>query len=187
MALAMILVAPSMATLPSFTEAIRRVQKLDDPRFAWEVKRLAAIEAAPEKFIADRMDLEAKRPDIELDDGTLVAPLPAIEYWMWDGQVCGAINLRWLPGTTDLPTYCLGHIGYGVFPWKQRQGYATKALSLMLPHAKEIGLPFVDLVTDIENIYSQRTIMANGGFLVETFEKPSTSGGEPAYKFRINL
>jgi predicted acetyltransferase len=38
---------------------------------------------------------------------------------MWDGDFAGAINLRWQPGTAELPPHCLGHIGYGVVPWKR--------------------------------------------------------------------
>ncbi|MEI6648499.1 MAG: GNAT family N-acetyltransferase [Actinomycetes bacterium] len=183
----MILIRPTMAELPSFLAAIERLRELEDPKFAWEVKRLAAIQADPEKFVADRIDLEGKRPDIELDDGTFVPPLPAIEHWMWDGEVCGAINVRWIPGTTELPPFCMGHIGYGVFPWKQRQGYGTRALALMLPVAREVGLPYVDLVIDTDNQPSQHVARANGAVLIETFEKPAPSGGEDAYRFRIYL
>jgi predicted acetyltransferase len=41
---------------------------------------------------------------------------------MWDGEFCGSIGLRWLPGTEELPPHCLGHIGYAVVPWKRRLG-----------------------------------------------------------------
>ena len=59
---------------------------------------------------------------------------------MWDGEFCGSIGFRWQPGTSALPPYCLGHIGYSVVPWKQRRGYATKALALLLPDARKEGL-----------------------------------------------
>ena len=85
---------------------------------------------------------------------------------MWDGEFAGSIGFRWRPGTTDLPPYCLGHIGYGVVPWKQRRGYATRALANLLPLAKQEGLPFVAITTDTHNVPSQRVILANGGVFV---------------------
>jgi predicted acetyltransferase len=106
---------------------------------------------------------------------------------MWDGEFCGSIGFRWQPGTTDLPPYCLGHIGYSVVPWKQRRGYATRALALLLPEAKQQGLAFVEITTNADNIASQRVITANGGELVERFNKPEAYGGAPSLRFRNRL
>jgi len=95
--------------------------------------------------------------------------------------------LRWQPGTTALPPYCLGHIGYAVVPWKQRLGYAKSALRLILREAKAVGLPYVEITTDPDNIPSQRVIEANGGILVEHFIKPQQFGSKPGLRFRIML
>jgi predicted acetyltransferase len=95
--------------------------------------------------------------------------------------------LRWQPGTTELPPHCLGHIGYAVVPWKQRRGYATSALRLILPEAKAVGLSYVEITTDPDNIPSQRVIAANGGILVERFTKPPQFGSKPGLRFRIYL
>jgi predicted acetyltransferase len=106
---------------------------------------------------------------------------------MWDGEFCGSIGLRWQLGTASLPPHCLGHIGYAVVPWKQGRGYAKAALAQLLPEAKSIGLPFVEITTDPENIASQRIILANGGVLVEKFTKPPQSGSKPGLRYRISL
>jgi predicted acetyltransferase len=106
---------------------------------------------------------------------------------MWDGEFCGSIGLRWQPGTTDLPPYCLGHIGYAVVPWKQGRGYATRALELLLPEAKAQGLAFVEITTNADNVASQRVITSNGGQLIERFNKPAVYGGAPSLRFRIRL
>ena len=103
------------------------------------------------------------------------------------GEFCGSIGLRWQPGTTALPSHCLGHIGYSVVPWKQRLGYAKSALQLMLPEAKAVGLPYVEITTDPNNIASRRVIESNGGFLVERFVKPQQFGSKPGLRFRITL
>jgi predicted acetyltransferase len=106
---------------------------------------------------------------------------------MWDGGFCGSINLRWQDGTPELPPYCLGHIGYAVVPWKQRRGYATEALRQVLPLAREVGLPYVEITTNPDNVASQRVIEANGGVLVERFAQPATSGGGAGLRYRVAL
>ena len=85
----------------------------------------------------------------------------------------------------ELPAYVLGHIGFAVVPWKRRLGYATQALALLLPDARELGFPYVELTTDASNLASQRVITANGGTLVEHFNKPEAYGGAESLRFRI--
>ena len=94
---------------------------------------------------------------------------------------------EWQPGATELPPYVLGHIGFSVVPWKRRRGYATRALALILPEARKEGLAYVELTTDLTNVASQRVIEANGGRLVEQFNKPTVHGGAPSLRFRIDL
>jgi predicted acetyltransferase len=106
---------------------------------------------------------------------------------MWDGDFCGVIDFRWQPGTTELPPYCLGHIGYSVVPWKRRRGYATLAFELLLPQVKEEGLAYVEVTTDADNVASRRVIEANGGELVERFCKPAAFGGAESLRYRVRL
>jgi predicted acetyltransferase len=107
--------------------------------------------------------------------------------WMWDGEFCGSIGFRWQPGTTELPPYCLGHIGYSVVPWKRQRGYATRALELLLPQARDEGLAYVELTTQVDNFASQRVIEANGGEVVERFHKSQAHGGAESFRYRIPL
>jgi predicted acetyltransferase len=72
-------------------------------------------------------------------------------------------------------------------PWKRRLGYATLALAQILPEAQSIGLPYVEITTDLENIASQKVIVANGGVLVERFTKGPQYGSKPSLRFRITL
>jgi predicted acetyltransferase len=86
-----------------------------------------------------------------------------------------------------LPPYCLGHIGYAVVPWKQRLGYATRALRDVLPDAGARGLRYVDITTALDNVPSRRVIEANGGVLVEEFVTPPALGGRRHLRYRIYL
>src|SRR5262249_38295639 len=80
-----------------------------------------------------------------------------------------------------------GHIGYAVVPWKRGRGYATRALALMLIEARRVGLPFVQVTSDLDNPASQAVIRANGGRVVERFREPEALGGKQALRFHIDL
>ena len=72
-------------------------------------------------------------------------------------------------------------------PWKQRRGYATRALREILPEARDVGLRYVEITTDPDNVPSRRVIEANGGVLVEEFIRPAALGGSPGLRYRVNL
>ena len=100
----------------------------------------------------------------------------------------GVVGVRWQPGSGALPPHVLGHIGYNIVPWKRRRGHATAALTALLPELRELGLPYVELTTDVDNVPSHKVITANGGLLVERFDKPVASGSQgPALRWRIAL
>ena len=183
----MILVKPGYDYLQSYVFAIQRGWLPDHHREDSGRSVLRLIDASPEGFFERFDDPHALGGPAQMPDGSFVPRLPSIGRWMWDGEFCGSINLRWQNGTPALPEYCLGHIGYSVVPWKQRMGYATAALAQLLPHARSLGLPFVELTTDAGNEASQRVIYANGGVLIERFHKLPQHGGGPALRFRIAL
>jgi predicted acetyltransferase len=74
-----------------------------------------------------------------------------------------------------------------VVPWKQRRGYATRALHQMLEAAKAEGLRHVDITTDPDNLPSKRVIEANGGVLVEEFTPPPALGRGVKLRYRVLL
>jgi predicted acetyltransferase len=182
------LVWPSEQHLPDYVRALERGWSADNVRGEVAAREeLEKIAIDPARFVAGLVDREAKGGPITLPDGSCVARLPGYRRWMWDGEFCGSIGLRWQPGSSQLPPYCLGHIGYAVVPWKQGKGYATLALRAILPEAKAEGLNYVEITTDLDNIASQRAIEANGGVLVERFVKPAQYGGAEGLRFRIEL
>ena len=182
------LIRPAHRHLPSYVAALKRGWSADNVRGeAAAREELEQIRTDSAVFLAALEDREAKGAPVRLPDGSFVPRLPGFRRWLWDGEFAGSIGMRWQPGTATLPPHCLGHIGYGVVPWKQGRGYATKGLRLMLAEVKSVGLPYVEITTDPDNFASQRVIEANGGELFEHFTKPPQFGGKPGLRYRIRL
>lgn len=182
------LVTPTEHYLGSYVAALKRGWSPNNERgLTATAEELEQIEADPKSFIASLDDREAKGLPVRMPDGSVVPRLPGFRRWMWDGEFAGSISFRWQRGTTELPPYCLGHIGYSVVPWRQRRGYATAALLSMLEEARVMKMPYVEVTTDPDNLPSQKVIQAAGGKLHEQFNKPPQFGSKPCLRFRIAL
>ena len=182
------LVWPARYYLPGYVAALQAGWSPDNLRAAAAAQeQLARINTDPDGFLASLVDREAAGDPIVLPDGTAVPRLPGYQRWMWDGEFCGNIGLRWRPGTEALPPHCLGHIGYSVVPWKRRRGYATQALRAMLDDARGEGLRYVEITTLTDNLPSQRVITGAGGVLVEEFTAPAALGGHRHLRYRVQL
>lgn len=177
-----------MEYLSGYVSALERGWSPDNIRGAEATQeQLEAIAADPEAFLSG---LVARMPNgevITLPDGSQAPRLPGYRCWLWDGEFCGSIGFRWQVGTSALPSYVLGHIGYAVVPWKQGRGYATEALRQLLPGVRAEGLEYIEITTDPDNIASRRVVERNGGVLVEQFIRPAAYGRTPALRYRITL
>ena len=183
------LVWPAAEYLASYVEALRHGWSPNNVRPEAAREELDEIDRDAPGYLARQVDREAKGPPVILPDGSTVKRLPGYRRWLWDGEFCGSIGFRWQPGSNELPPHVLGHIGYAVVPWKQHRGYATRALALLLDDVRQeqLGLTYVELTTEPENVGSQRVIIANGGQLVEHFSKPAEYGGSAGLRYRIYL
>lgn len=181
------LVRPGTETLPGFLTALEHGWSPNTEHVGIDQELIDRVTADPQLYLELAEDPQARGPRITMPDGSTVPRLPGLTRWMWADGFVGSIGLRWAAGTTDLPPTCLGHVGYAVVPWARRQGYATAALAQMLPIAAEVGLPWVDLVTDLDNEPSQRVIRANGGRLLGQYQAPAQHGGRDLLSFRIEL
>jgi predicted acetyltransferase len=182
------LLTPSLELLPGYRDALQRGWSPDNvspERTA--LLHLAKIAEDPAGFVAGLTDPEAKGAPIILPDGTTRPRLPGYFLWAWDGAFCGSFSFRWQEGTSALPDYCLGHIGYSIVPWKRQRGYATAGLRLVLDRAKQLGLNHVELTTEPRNLPSQKVILANGGREVGPRRKIAAYGGTEELLFRIDL
>lgn len=176
------LVEPSLACLPGYTAALEHGWSPNNVRDV-RGEQLAAIHADAAAFIAS---LLSQTGTVKLPDGTEIPKLPSRVRWMWDGEFCGQIGLRWQPGTDELPAHVLGHIGYAVVPWKRRRGYATEALRQILEVAREVGLLRLEITTDKGNVASSKVIEANSGSFLEEFTHPQY-GDEVRLRYVIGL
>ncbi len=182
------LVKPTLAFVEGYRDALQRGWSPNNvsPE-PTRLEELAKIESNPQAFVDSLVDLEAKGGPITLPDGSQVERLPGFRFWMMDAEFCGNIGFRWVKGSSELPPFCLGHIGYSVVPWKRNLGYATQALSLVLLQAKQLGLSHVYITTQPDNIASRKVIEANRGRFLETFIEDPGYGGKEGLKFKVEL
>lgn len=167
------LVEPSLARLPAYVAALKTGWSPNTTRDV-SAEQLASIRADADGFLRDLTRREGGT--VTLGDGSVAPRLPGRVLWIWDGAFCGAINLRFVPGTLDLPPHVSGHLGYAVVPWKRGRGCATRALALLLPVARGLGLPRVLVTCDTGNAASRRVIEANGGVAAGSAPHPDQPG-----------
>jgi predicted acetyltransferase len=167
------LAEPQAAMLESYADALRRGWSPSNTRDVTG-EQLAAIAADPTVFLAR---VTAPKSTYALPDCSSAEQLSSMVCWMWDGEFCGVISLRYQPGSSALPPHVSGHIGYAVVPWKRKHGYASRALKQMLAEAHVLGLTEVYLTTDPGNIASRIVIERNGGQRVGNWSHPAVHGG----------
>lgn len=179
---------PSHELVGAYLAALERGWSPSSSPPAARQKQIDTIRTDPDAFLAAEIDLDGIAPPIELPDGTTLTRIPGYRKWIWDGEFCGGISLRWVAeGDESLPPYVLGHIGYGIVDWKRRRGYASRALRMILPEARARGLDYVELTVDEENIASRYVMEAAGAELYERFTMPEHHGGGPGRRYRIDL
>ncbi len=176
---------PNIDHIPAYLSALRKGWSPDNLRSEAAQEQITSIESDAALFVSNLDDPMAKAGPVILPDGSKVPRLPNIRRWIWDGEFCGHIGLRWKPGTEELPLTCPGHIGYAVVPWRQGEGLASAALIAILPEARAVGLKHVQITTNPDNPASVRVIEKAGGQLMRTYIADAALGGRETLEFRI--
>ncbi|QDY70324.1 GNAT family N-acetyltransferase [Qingshengfaniella alkalisoli] len=181
------LIKPDLAHLDGFRDALSKGWSPNNLRPEASQEILSAISEDAAAYVATLDDMDGKGAPVTLPDGSKVPRLPGFNRWIWDDGFCGSVGFRWQPGGAELPSYCHGHIGYTVVPWRRGQGYARHALALLLDEVRPLGLPYVELTTEHDNIPSQKVMEANGSVLVGATHKPGRHGDSEMLLYRIAL
>jgi len=186
--MAIALLTPKVDFLPRYIAALERHWTPDgDNDRDGAARQLARIQRDPDAFLASLVNPEGRGDPIVLEDGTSVPRLPFVRFWIADGDYVGDLNLRWQRGTSELPPYVLGHIGYAVVPWKRSAGYASAAIRLVMPYARKLGLARLDISMDASNLASRRTAEKAGADLIKIFNAGPEYGDVAACLYRLGL
>ncbi|MGR9393827.1 GNAT family N-acetyltransferase [Rhizobium leguminosarum] len=165
-----VLLQPDLENLSGF-EAALAAGWSPDPRRAGDE---AHVHGELQRLRQNRLGfLHDLIPDGRQRAGFGSPPLTTRLFWIWDGEFCGSISLRFQAGTEELPPEVSGHVGYSVVPWKQRNGHATTALSLLMAVASKEGLDRLVVLCNEDNDASRRVIERNGGELFMRGPHPS--------------
>lgn len=121
-----------------------------------------------------------------MQDPAQVQPgfVPQTTWWIVrDDDFLGRISLRHHlnPALEKIG----GHIGYAIAPRWRNRGVATRALGLVLPEARAMGLDRVLLTCADSNAASIKVIQANGGALIDT--RVMANRSEPTRRYWIDL
>ena len=76
-----------------------------------------------------------------------------------------------------------GHLHAGIVPWRRGEGLGTRMLKLALDKCREMGFEYADIVPHKDNAGAIKTIVNNGGTLVEAF----CDNGRWSQRWRIVL
>ncbi|AXA38733.1 GNAT family N-acetyltransferase [Rhizobium leguminosarum] len=165
-----VLLQPDLENLSGFEAALAAGWSPDPRRAGNEAHVHGELQRLRQNRLGFLHDLI---PDGRQRAGSGSPPLTTRLFWIWDGEFCGSISLRFQAGTEELPPEVSGHVGYSVVPWKQRNGHATTALSLLMAVASKEGLDRLVVLCNEDNDASRRVIERNGGELFMRGPHPS--------------
>lgn len=96
----------------------------------------------------------------------LSTKVPCTLYFMMNNknEIIGSIEIN------HKPTF-RGQIHAGIVPWHRGKGYGTKMLELALRQCDVMKLDKIQIVPKKNNIGAVKTIIRNGGVLLEEFSE----------------
>ena len=135
-------------------------------------EEIEKICADPDAFIASKQPEYEPVGVIQTPDGTVFEKVP--HEWLWlsvDGAFVGDVSLRLR--LNNLLENFGGHVGYGIRPGRQGEGWATRMLCLTKEWAKtRHGISPLLVTCSADNPASEAVIRKNGGQLIREGETP---------------
>lgn len=153
------LVAPALAYMPSFVEALREGYNRDTLR-PETAESIAAVAADPAGFVESQLSPPAT---ITLPDGRQGEAVPCTVLWYVEGdEFLGSLHVR--HRLNENLEKVGGHIGYAVRPAARGRGCASAILADGLAWIRaNLPLERVLLTVNSLNLASIRVIEKNGG------------------------
>jgi predicted acetyltransferase len=174
------LVAPSLCHARSYVAALREGFRRGSQERPSEgrIRQIEADFAAYVEAITDQTG------SVRLPTGQVVPKVPFSVFWLVEGdEFIGETQVR-----HQLNEYLIkegGHVGYGIRPERQDQGYGKLILALALDECRRVGLRRALLTCLQDNVASARIIEANGGELENVIADPAGRG--PLRRYWIAL
>ena len=165
-----ILELPSMKAFDSYIEALeegfyRGIQEVKTP------EEIQTIKANPELHFKELNDQTPG--EIETPSGEKFQKVPYENLWLVHEKIfIGEVSFR--HRLSKFLEDFGGHIGYGIRPSYEGQGYATLAMELVKKRAKTIGIDTLMVSCSPDNPASQRVIEIAGGVFQDI--SPNTHG-----------
>ena len=174
------LVAPSPRHARSYVAALREGFRRGAQERVSE-RRIRQIEADFAGYVEAITDQTGR---VRLPTGQILPKVPFSVFWLVEGdEFIGETHVR-----HRLNDYLIregGHVGYGIRPARQRQGYGKLILALALDECRGLGLRRVLITCLQDNVASARIIEANGGALENVIADPAGRG--PLRRYWIAL
>jgi predicted acetyltransferase len=174
------LVRPSVRHARSYVAALREGFRRGAQETVSE-RRIRQIEADFAAYIAATTEQTGR---LRLPTGEVVPKVPFSVFWLIEGDAfIGEASIR-----HELNAHLLkegGHVGYGIRPSRQRQGYGKLILALALEQCRLLGIERVLVTCFADNVASARIIEANGGALENVIADPAGRG--PLRRYWISL
>jgi predicted acetyltransferase len=99
--------------------------------------------------------------------------VPTYQFHMVDRETREVLgHIRLSTGSTPHIERYAGHIGFGVFSQHRGHHYAARAVRLLLPLARKLGIDPLWLTCDPENLSSRRTLELAGAKFIEIVDVP---------------
>ncbi|TCK92657.1 putative acetyltransferase [Natranaerovirga hydrolytica] len=128
------------------------------------------------------LNLLAEKESVDTCPAGSVTSNTYIAVRISDNKIVGVIDLRHHIDHPILGSWG-GHMGYSIRPGERNKGYAKEILRLNLQHCKDRNMVRVMITCSVDNIASEKTIIANGG----VFEKQIYVDGEYIKRYWITL